>query len=161
MIKVPIALVRELRARLRDYPEWNYLEKNEESKDQQLARLIYEALESFNVLAPILDHWDFTTLPRGSTHVIMNLAVVRVLQEVSIWMVRNEYQYQSGNTSVRLYDKWKGYQTLLRDLKAEANEQAKLFKIQMNINGAWGYNLTEMYDAHNWEDPKSYIELRV
>ena len=161
MIKVPRPLVRELRAKLRDYPEWNYLEKNEENKDQQLARILYEALEMFNLYPPILDMWDFTNLPRGTTRLIINIALVIVLKEVSIWMARNEFQYQSGNTSVKLYDKWRSYQALIPGLDQDGRQLAEQYKVKLNIDGAWGENITEMYDTSFWTDPQNYITVEV
>lgn len=161
MIKVPKALVRELRAKLRDYPEWNYLEKNEESKDQQLARILWEALELFNLLPPILDQWDFRNIPKGTTRLIVNMAVVLVLKEVSIWMVRNEFQYQSGNTSVKLYDRWRAYQALIPGLDQDGRDLAQQLKVKLNIDGAWGENITEMYDTLWWADPQNYLLVEV
>ncbi|GAG28537.1 unnamed protein product, partial [marine sediment metagenome] len=38
--RVPRPLVLELRAKLRDYPEINYLYEGKESEDQQLARIL-------------------------------------------------------------------------------------------------------------------------
>lgn len=159
--RVPRALVRELRAKLRDYPEINYLEKDEESRDHQLARCLWEALEDFNVLAPILDHWTFVNLPQGAVRVILNMALPIVLTEVTIWMMRNEFQYQSGNTSVRLYDKYRAYLSLIPVLKANSEKQATNMKVKLNIDGAWGSNITEMYSVQWLDDPRLYIDVQV
>lgn len=160
MIKVPLALVRELRAKLRDYPETNYLYEAEESKDQPLARCLWEGLERFNLLAPILDQWTFQTVPRPAIRYVIDFALVAVLIEVSIWMVRNQFQYQAGNTSVRLYDKYQAYLQISGMLDAKVEKNAAQYKIQKNIDGAWGESVTEMYDS--WADyDGAYVTVTV
>lgn len=150
-IKVPTALVRELRQKLRDFPERNYLHEDEESDDQQLARALHEALESYNLIPPILDdEVNFTTIPTRAVRLIVDLAVPIIISEVMIWMARNEFQYQAGNTSVRLYDKWRAYQTISAQLEAKAERMIARWKYKLNIDNAWGQNLTELFDP-GWE----------
>lgn len=156
VIKVPKALVQELRAILRDYPEINYIYEDEESIDSQLARALYEGMEDFNNVPPILgNEYDFTNVPKRWVRVILDLAVIRVLQEVSIWMARNEFQYQTGNTSVSLYNQWRSYQALLPQLQAKADQTAQSLKYAANVDRAWGANLTELYEAWRDVDPNT------
>lgn len=156
VIKVPKALVQELRAILRDYPELNYIYEDEESVDSQLARALYEGMEDFNNVPPILtQEFDFTNIPRRWVRIVLDLAVIRVLMEVSIWMARNEFQYQTGNTSVSLYNQWRSYQALMPQLKAQAEQTAQSLKYNYNVNRAWGANLTELYEAWREIDPNT------
>ena len=67
VIRVPKALVQELRAILRDYPEINYIYEDEESIDSQLARALYEGMEDFNNIPPILNaEFSFENIPKRS-----------------------------------------------------------------------------------------------
>ena len=156
VIKVPKALVQELRAILRDYPEVNYIYEDEESIDSQLARALYEGMEDFNNIPPILNlEYDFTNVPKRWVRIILDLAVIRVLQEVSIWMSRNEFQYQTGNTSVSLYNQWRSYQALMPQLQGKAEQTAQGLKYDANVKRGWGANLTELYEAWRDIDPNT------
>jgi hypothetical protein len=156
VIRVPKALVQELRSKLRDYPEINYIYEDEESIDSQLARCLYEGMEDFNNVPPILaTEWTFENIPKRWVRVVLDLAVIRVLTEVSIWMARNEFQYQTGNTSVSLYNQWRSYQALLPQLQAKADQTAQGLKYDANVKQGWGANLTELYEAWRDIDPNT------
>ena len=156
VIRVPKALVQELRTKLRDYPEINYLYEDEESIDSQLARLLYEGVEDFNNIPPILGtEYTFENIPKRWVRIVIDLAVIRTLMEVSIWMARNEFEYQTGNTSVRLYNQWRSYQTLMPMLKQQAEQTAQAVKYKANVDQAWGANLTELYESWRDLDPNS------
>lgn len=147
-IRVPRPLVRELRAKLRDYPEINYLYQSEESADHELARCIYEALEEMNLLPPVFDQgWTFQTIPARMIRALLDLSVVRVLHEVMIWMARNEFRYTTGNTSIQLFDRWRSFQALVPMLEQRTNNLVTAGKVAINCDAGWGSNLTEMYDA--------------
>lgn len=161
-IRVPKPLVRELRAKLRDYPEVNYLYQREESADHELARCLWEALEEANLLSPIFtEAWTFTYLPQRMIRVIIDLAVCRVLQEVMLWMARNEFRYTSGNTSIQLFDRWRSYQAIIPTLKAGAEQLGKGYKLFLNTEMAWGGNLTEMYDAWRSLETADWVTVSI
>lgn len=156
VIRVPKALVQELRAMLRDYPEINYIYEDEESIDSQIARLLYTGLEDFNNVPPILGtEFTFENLPKRWVRSVLDLALVRVLMEVSIWMARNEFQYQTGNTSVSLYNQWRSYQMLMPALKGQAEQSAQGLKYKANVDACWGASLTELYEAWREIDPNT------
>jgi len=156
VIRVPKALVQELRALLRDYPEINYIYEDEESIDSQLARNLYTGMEDFNNTPPILNaEFTFENLPKRWVRAVLDLAVIRVLMEVSIWMARNEFEYQTGNTSVRLYNQWRSYQTLMPMLRSQAQQTAQSLKYKMNVDNCWGASLTELYEAWREIDPNT------
>lgn len=161
-VRVPKPLVRELRAKLRDYPEVNYLYQTEESSDQDFARILYEALEDLNLMGPVFDTaWTFTDIPARAIRLVLDFAVCRALNEVAIWMARNEFQYQSGNTSIKLFDRWRSYMQIQPMLKAQADSNAKAFKVATNVNLAWGSNLTEMYDAWRSLESADWVTISV
>ena len=160
--RVPRPLVRELRAKLRDYPEVNYLYQAEESSDPDLARILYEALEDLNLMGPVFDTaWTFMDIPTRAVRLVLDLAVCRTLNEVALWMARNEFQYQSGNTSIKLFDRWRSYMQLQPMLKAQADAAAKAFKVATNVNLGWGSNLTEMYDAWRSMESADWVTVSV
>jgi len=147
-MRVPKPLVRELRAKLRDYPEVNYIDKKEESRDKDLARCLWEAMEDLNLIPPVFDdEYSFESLPKRAVRIILDLALVRVLNEVSIWMIRQDFKYIAGDVQVDLYSRWRSYQQLIPQLSAEAKATAQGFKFKENTDRAWGASLTEMYSG--------------
>jgi hypothetical protein len=161
-IRVPRPLVRELRAKLRDYPEINYLYQTEESSDVELARCLFEALEELNISAPMFDEeWTFTSVPKLMIRVIIDLAVCRVLEELIIWMARNEFKYTSGNTSIQLFDRWRAYQAIAPGVRARAEQMAHGYKAFMNAERGWGSNMTEMYDAWRNLETADWVTISV
>jgi hypothetical protein len=158
--RVPRPLVRELRAKLRDYPEVNYLYQAEESADHELARCIYEALEELNLMPPVFDQgWTFTAIPAKMIRVLLDLAVIRVLHEVMIWMARNEFRYTTGNTSIQLFDRWRSFQALVPMLSQKAESLVTSAKVAMNCDAGWGSNMTEMYDAWRSLDTADWVTV--
>lgn len=161
-IRVPKPLVRELRAKLRDYPEINYLYQTEESADHELARCLYEALEELNLSPPVFNEtWTFTSVPKNMVRVIIDLAVCRVLDEVMLWMARNEFRYTSGNTSIQLFDRWRAYQAIIPSLRGRADKIAQSSKAALNAEYGWGANMTEMYDAWRSLETADWITVSV
>jgi hypothetical protein len=160
---VPLALVRELRAKLRDYPEWNFLYKDEESRDQQLARILNESLEDINLTQPMMSaqEWTFSQIPTLAVRLLLDLAAILALEEVSIWMVRNQFQYQAGNTSVKLYDQWQAYRTIASEMRPRVEGKITEYKVKLNIDQAYGMNLTELYDSRWIRDASAYITVSV
>jgi hypothetical protein len=161
--EVPIPLVREIRSRMRDYPEINYLYSGKESSDEDYARILWEAMEKVSASAPVLtDSWSFRSgFPRGLIPFLLDLSVAIALREVSLWMMRNDFQYQTGNTTVRLYDRWRAYQTIYQALMAEANNSIKEWKTAYNSERAWGMSLTEMFDGWRMLDSRDWVTVTV
>lgn len=161
--EVPRPLVRELRAKLRDYPELNYLYSGEESSDMQLARILFEAMEKIVALPPVFgDTWTFRSgFPRQLVTHLLDLAAGLTLREVSLWMRRNDFQWQAGNTTVRLYDRWRAYESLYPALIQGAMNDAKEWKVAQNNNRAWGMNLTEMFDGWRNLDNRDWVSVTV
>lgn len=161
--EVPIPLVRELRARMRDYPEINYLYSGKESSDEDYARIIWEAMEKVSATTPvIMDAWNFRAgFPRALVPYLLDLAVAISLREVSLWMMRNDFQYQTGNTTVRLYDRWRAYQTIYHALMADSMASIKDWKVAYNSERAWGMSLTEMFDGWRMLDSRDWVTVTV
>ena len=161
-VRVPKPLVRELRAKLRDYPEVNYLYQSEESADHELARCLYESIEEINIMGPVFDEsWTFTSVPKRIVRLVVDLAVVRVIEEVMLWMARNEFRYTSGNTSIQLFDRWRSYQAIAPGLRARVTQQTQTLKGSINAALAWGANLTEMYDAWRSLESADWVTVTV
>jgi hypothetical protein len=155
-------LIRELRAKLRDYPEVNYLYQSEETSDPDFARILYEALDDLNLIGPVFDvAWTFLDIPARAIRLVLDFAVCRTLIEVMIWMARNEFQYQSGNTSIKLFDRWRSYMQIQPMLKGQVEASARAFKVATNMNLGWGSNLTEMYDAWRSLESADWVTVSV
>ncbi len=147
-IKVPKPLVRELRALMRDYPETNFLDESEETRDQDYGRILFEALEELNLIPPVFDTpWTFEQIPAKVVRVLLDLARVRVLNEVMIWMARNDFKYMAGDVQVDLYSRWRAYAQIIPSLSQSVGVTAQGVKLAINSGNAWGANLTEMYDS--------------
>ena len=161
--RVPRPLVLELRAKLRDYPEINYLYEGKESEDQQLARVLWEAMEKVNVTPPLFsEEWRFDgSFPRPIVRLVIDLAVALTLQEVILWMMRNDFQYQAGNTTIRLFDRWRAYQTMQGPMEQKAMSAVLNYKVAYNSNRAWGQSLTEMFDGWRELDDQDWVMVSV
>lgn len=161
-IRVPKPLVRELRALMRDYPEINYVDQSEESQDTQIARILFESLEEFNLLPPVFDTlYAFTSLPVKFVRIILDLGRVRWLNEVMVWMARNDFKYMAGDVQVDLYSRWRAYAQLVPQLSAKAEKMAQDAKFAENTNRAWGANLTEMYDAWRGLENADWLVVNI
>lgn len=160
--RVPKPLIRELRAKMRDYQEVNYLEEKEESQDEQYARILWESVEDLNLTGPIfVDKWTFENIPEEAIRLVIDMAVVRALREVTVWMARNKFEYQAGNTTVRLYDRYRDYLSIIGVLGPEVERKATNWKMAENSNRAWGANLTEMFDGWRNLDPADWVVVQI
>lgn len=160
--RVPIPLVRELRALMRDYPEVNYLEESEESRNSEYARILWEALEEFNLIPPVFDTLHtFETIPARFIRPLLDLARVRTLNEVMIWMARNDFKYMAGDVQVDLFSRWRSYGQIIGTLSANVEKMATGAKFAANVNNAWGANLTEMYDAWRGLENADWLVVNI
>jgi hypothetical protein len=160
---VPRALIDRLRSKLRDFPETNeLLDDEKESSDLQLARALISALNDWNTSTPILasqlitfDHLlngDGNLKTGGGirgggiTHLLIDKAICETLESVSISMMRNDFSFTSGNTSVDLNGRWKAYERMVARLESRYAESRDRIKGQINMEGAYGSHLhTEMF----------------
>lgn len=160
--RVPRPLVRELRAMMRDYPEVNFLEESEESRNNEYARILWEALEEFNLTPPVFDSLHtFEILPAKLVRPVLDLARVRTLNEVMIWMARNDFKYMAGDVQVDLYSRWRSYGQIVGTLSAKADKMVTDVKFAMNVGNAWGANLTEMYDAWRGLESADWLVVNI
>jgi hypothetical protein len=161
-IRVPKPLVRELRAMMRDYPEINFVDESEESQNSQYARILYEALEEFNLLPPVFDTlFAFDSLPVKFVRPVIDLARVRVLNEVMIWMARNDFKYMAGDVQVDLYSRWRAYAQIVPGLSQKAEKMSEGVKFAENVNRAWGASLTEMYDSWRGLESADWLVVNI
>lgn len=161
-IRVPKPLVRELRAMMRDYPEVNFVDESEETQDSEFARILWEALEEFNLIPPVFDAlYTFEQLPVKFVRVILDIARVRVLNEVMIWMARNDFKYMAGDVQIDLYSRWRSYSQIVPNLSQKADTMAQGAKFAENTSRAWGANLTEMYDSWRGLENADWLVVNV
>jgi hypothetical protein len=161
--EVPLSLVLELRAKLRDYPEINYLYSGKETQDQEYARLVYEAMEKISSTPPVFsDTWNFRSgFPRALITYLLDLAMALSLREVSLWMMRNDFQWQAGNTSIRLFDRWRAYQTIYPALMQEAQSAIREWKVAYNMERAYGACMTELFDSSKMVETRDWVSISV
>jgi hypothetical protein len=160
--RVPVPLVRELRAMMRDYPEINFIDESEESRDNEYARLLWESLEEFNLTPPVFDRLHtFEDIPARFVRPVLDLARVRTLNEVMLWMARNDFKYMAGDVQVDLFSRWRSYGQIIGGLSAKAEKMATDAKFAANVNNAWGANLTEMYDAWRGLENADWLVVNV
>ena len=148
---------------MRDYPEANFIDKKEESRDPQIARILWEALEELDLMPPVFDGdaLTFETLPRKWVRIVLDLARVRWLHEISIWMARVDFKYMAGDVQVDLYGRWQNYQRIIPQIAAKAEQQAQNAKAADNYGRAWGANMTEMYDSWRGLENADWLTINV
>lgn len=146
---VPVPIVKKLRRVLRDFPDLNVLlGGQEETDDMVLAEHLADALADFIAAPPFMEafqpnFWSFFDHNTGEPlenpkmtailHQIVRRAAITVLQSVGTQMQRNELQYQSGNSTVAINDKWKGFQTTIGQYQSEYEDRRNGIKYQMNL----------------------------
>ncbi len=174
--RVPKVLVDRVRSKLRDFPAVNeLLDDQEESSDKQIARALADALRDFNSTPPILRDLEvvfaalltedgelklgatFTT--GGITHILVDKAIVEVLESVSLMMMRNDFEYTSGNTRVRLNDKWQHYERIMQRLEQRYELKRDQIKLQLNMEGAFSVVHSELFDGIRGDD--NFIAIEV
>jgi len=160
-MRVPLVIVNRLRRNLRDFPELNNLLNNQyESSDESLAENLADALSDWNAASPYMPEHQVnfvsffipaTGAPttdgrlRGILYLVIRKAAIITLQSVGVHQQRNELQYNTGNSSVAVNDKWKNFQTTIQQYMQDYETKRDQIKGQINMEDAPAVIHTDMW----------------
>ena len=125
-----------LRLFLNDTPELNRLIRKQESTDEKLDLCILLAVDDYNITSPPLGFNLVENFP--SMWLLIYGATIQVLRSAGLLHSRNELLYQSGNVSVRIFDKTQLYQSWINQFAQEYDTKKRSFKISQNIESTLG-----------------------
>ena len=136
---------RLLRLFLNDTPELNRLIRKQESSDEKLDLAIMLAIDDYNITAPPLGNVQVANFP--SLWLLIYGATIQVLRSAGLLQSRNELMYQSGNVSVRIFDKTQLYQSWITQFMQDYERKKKEFKMAQNIAGALSGGVRSEYST--------------
>ena len=126
-------LVPALRHFLRDYSELNRLIAGEESSDRFLTFAILDALDDFNLTAPITNYGPHE-MP--SVSLLLRGATISVLESVGLLQTRNQINYRDGDGILPLSDRTPLIMSWLQMFSNRYEQKKQKLKIALNIDGA-------------------------
>ena len=136
---------RFLRLFLNDTPELNRLIRKQGSDDEHLDLAIMLAIDDYNMTTPPLGNVYIENFP--SVWLLLYGATIQVLRSCGLLQSRNELMYQSGNVSVRIFDKTQLYQTWINQFAQDYEGKKHNYKIALNINGALSGGIQSEYST--------------
>lgn len=151
--RVPKWMVDELRDFLQDHARLNDVIKGQEHTDEQLAKMIVQAVLTFNATPPVAEELRIRDLDRMFQEqwiLILDVAAARALMSVINRLQRNHITYQDKDINKQINERWQYYErTITRLLGGQsgtdgATTRIKEFKLFMNSDNCMGTNMTEL-----------------
>ena len=128
-------LVALIRAKMRDFPELNRLVAGQETSDGELFYALMETLEDYNMSPPLIA--TVTLLAHPSPSLLINGAIVRVLESLAILQNRNHMVYSDGQgVQVSVSDKAPQLMQFQNLFQSRYERQRDKLKLALNLNGA-------------------------
>lgn len=138
-----------LRMFLMDTEQLNRLIRGKELEDEHLEFAILMTLSDWNTTTPVLGRTTIATFP--SLYLLMHGAAIQCLKMAGLYQSRNELTYSSGNSSFVRSNKTPYYQSWISNLASEFEAKKLNYKIQRNIEGAYGRGLASEYDLIGYD----------
>ena len=132
-----------LRMFLMDNEEMNRLLGRKEIDDDRLEFALQLTISDWNTTAPITGNHDIVSFP--SLYLLMHGGAIQCLKMAGLYQSRNELTYNSGGTSVVRANKTPYYQSWISNFASEYESKKMQFKIQKNIEGAYGDGFSSEY----------------
>ena len=132
-----------LRMFLMDNEEMNRLLGRKEIDDDRLEFAINLTISDWNTTAPVIGREDIVSWP--SLYLLMHGGAVQCLKMAGFYQTRNELTYNSGGSSFIRANKTPYYQSWIQNLSAEYEAKKLQYKIQKNIEGAYGDGFSSEY----------------
>ena len=132
-----------LRMFLMDNEEMNRLLARKEIDDDRLELAIMMTISDWNTTAPLIGNVTIGTFP--SLYLLIHGGAIQCLKMAGLYQSRNELTYNSGGSSFVRANKTPYYQSWLQNFSSEFEAKKMQFKIQMNIEGAYGNGFSSEY----------------
>lgn len=147
-MKVPRAMVMDVRDRIQDYAQTNSLWNFEQQLDDlDIARSIKRAVDAFNSIAPFsrsipilrVEHLASTSdeaVPLR--YLVLQLAASKAMDLLITRFQLNEGQFTDGSVTYNREQVWKGMKSTSAEWASEAKQEMRTYREQANLNSAWG-----------------------
>lgn len=139
-----------LRLFLMDNEAMNRLLRVKEIDDERLEFAIVLTISDWNTTTPIIGRAEIGTFP--SLYLLIHGAAIQCLKMAGLYQSRNELTYTSGGSSFVRANKTPYYQSWIQNFSAEYEAKKLNYKIQKNIESAYGYGFRSEYDliGYDW-----------
>lgn len=139
-----------IRMFMMDNEEMNRLLRVKEIDDDRLDLAIDMTISDWNTTTPVIGRVDIVSWP--SLYLLIHGAAIQCLKMAGLYQSRNELTYTSGNSSFVRANKTGYYQSWIQNFAAEYEAKKLNYKIQQNIEGAYGNGFFSEYDliGYDW-----------
>lgn len=133
--KPVVVTVDAVKDQLRDYAKFNELVR-QELTDDEYAQCILKSIVDFNSMPPFRATFLPEDFPDNSS--LLDMATAEALKRLYLWHARNQWSAQDAGVTVPIHEQWQPLLQIAETLKAEAKQQLKVIKTQMNLKRGWG-----------------------
>lgn len=139
-----------LRMFLMDNEAMNRLLGRVEIDEDRLELAIIMTISDWNTTAPIIGKEDIVSWP--SLYLLLHGGAIQCLKMAGFYQTRNELTYNSGGSSFVRANKTPYYQSWIQNLASEYEAKKMQYKIQKNIENAYGNGFNSEYDlvGYDW-----------
>ena len=138
-----------LRLFLMDTPELNRLIRGYEIDEDRIEFAIIMCLSDWNSTTPLIGSVSLGNFP--SLYLLIIGSAIQCLKMAGLYQSRNELTYSSGGTSIVRSNKTPYYQSWLQNFSSEYEAKKLNFKIQKNIENAYGFGFGSEYEMIGWD----------
>ena len=129
--------IRQIRAYMKDFPEFNKLRPDSENSDEQIRLAIALTIDDYNATPPQIGSSVLSNFP--SIYLLILGSILHLLQMEGLLQSRNKATYTApGNISFNVSDKTPEYQNWLAHLKSDY--EMKKAEIKKFLNADDGYS---------------------
>lgn len=136
--------LKYLRLFMMDTEHLNRLMRRKEIDDERLEFALMMTISDWNTTTPVIGKIGWGNFP--SLYLLIHGGAIQCLKMAGLYQSRNELTYNSGGTSVVRANKTALYQTWLQNFAAEYEAKKLNFKIQQNVEAAYGGGFHSEYD---------------
>lgn len=143
--------IEYLRLFLMDTEELNRLLRRKEIDDRRLELALQLTISDWNTTTPISNSpVSYANFP--SLYLLITGGALQALKMAGLYQSRNELTYNSGGTSIVRSNKTAYYQTWIQNMAAEFESKKLNYKLQRNVEGAFGGGFASEYDlvGYDW-----------
>ena len=133
-----------------DTPELNRLIRGYEIDEDRLELAIVLTISDWNTTTPVLSSTTLGNFP--SLYLLLHGSAIQCLKMAGMYQSRNELTYSSGGSSFIRSNKTPYYQSWSQNFASEYEAKKLNYKIQQNIEGAYGHGFSSEYDliGYDW-----------
>lgn len=133
-----------------DTEQLNRLIRGRELEDEHLEFALLMTISDWNTTTPIVGKVDLSSFP--SLYLLMHGSAIQCLKMAGLYQSRNELTYSSGGSSFVRSNKTPYYQSWLTNFSSEYEAKKLNYKIQQNVESAYGRGLASEYDliGYDW-----------